>query len=651
MFGGSIKKANRDVVALPKVLVRDTLLNFHDHPFSAHLRVEKTYKKISESTIGREWTCVTTKYAIARACKHADSKTTVSYLLEVISQFGAIEEIHSDRGLRFTAKIVKDLLQSLDIKNTNSVAYRPDVEPEILIELEKLREIKDDIPGCLLAQNLKNKKGYVIHKKGILFEEGERVLVKTESKEVNSKCVEFKAINKQVLEKIRKDKNTLEQYLATDENSRRKRNSYFGVIGKIQKTLFRVLTEEEGKEFSSKIKELEDKQLRIMIIKKEQAIVLKNTVNNVSQTLADFQNFRNTVGEKISNISIELQKQSTGLRTFQIEEVILKYATTINTLVTQLSIETDILLNAMISAHKGVISSHLIHPSVLLEQLTRIKNILPVNVNLPLDININNFFEFVKISQKLVFRLYRIINLPVQVEGNNFVFLQNTADYIIIDSNKQYYAFLSQDQLNQCKGGKHGYLCELTIPILTNINDCEFLIFTQSEVPKTCQVKVVRIFREILHKLSQTNTWLYATREPKKLVINCQEKLSEIIIERTGLLKLDPQCKIHTKNTVIFATQCKNKNVTTDFIPTFNLPDQIQLNLRDNVKMWNYSITNENVPQYFSDLKDSAKALETIDQEITENLKTNSQKQANLTHSFNIGSIGIIIIITIVWKL
>ncbi|KAF0703802.1 Uncharacterized protein FWK35_00034789, partial [Aphis craccivora] len=48
LYKGSIKNASRDVVVLPKVLVRDTLLNFHDHPFSTHLGVEKTYKKISE---------------------------------------------------------------------------------------------------------------------------------------------------------------------------------------------------------------------------------------------------------------------------------------------------------------------------------------------------------------------------------------------------------------------------------------------------------------------------------------------------------------------------------------------------------------------------------------------------------------------------
>lgn len=94
--------------------------------------------------------------------------------------------------------------------------------------------------------------------------------------------------------------------------------------------------------------------------------------------------------------------------------------------------------------------------------------------------------------EKLIFRLYRIINLPVQIERNNFISIQNTADYIIIDNNKQYYALLPQIQLDQCKGGKHGYMCGLTIPILTGTDDCEFLMFTQGGVSKTCQIKVVK---------------------------------------------------------------------------------------------------------------------------------------------------------------
>lgn len=70
-------------------------------------------------------TCATTKYALAEACKKADGKTTVKFLLHIISQYGEISEVHSDRGFHFTNKLVSDLLSSLGIKNTFSIAYRP----------------------------------------------------------------------------------------------------------------------------------------------------------------------------------------------------------------------------------------------------------------------------------------------------------------------------------------------------------------------------------------------------------------------------------------------------------------------------------------------------------------------------------------------
>jgi len=35
-------------------------------------------------------TCATTKYAIEKAYKHADSKSTVAFLIDVILQFGTI---------------------------------------------------------------------------------------------------------------------------------------------------------------------------------------------------------------------------------------------------------------------------------------------------------------------------------------------------------------------------------------------------------------------------------------------------------------------------------------------------------------------------------------------------------------------------------
>lgn len=187
-FNYIINNKTFKLITLPKSLRQETLYNYHDHPLSAHLGVEKTYKKIlqryywpsiykdtrkyvtsclscqlrkvdhtpaygqmltspqvtgtpferfvidyigpiSPTSNGHAYilvgTCSTTKYAIAKSCKNADGKTTVTFLLEVIAKYGAIGEIHSDRGLHFQNKNVKDLLNILNIKNTFSIAYRP----------------------------------------------------------------------------------------------------------------------------------------------------------------------------------------------------------------------------------------------------------------------------------------------------------------------------------------------------------------------------------------------------------------------------------------------------------------------------------------------------------------------------------------------
>lgn len=177
MYKHMSKGNTTHLIALPNCRKNEILCNFHDHPFAAHLGVDKTYKKIVEryfwptlykdirtfvtsclscqkrkadktaayghmltspKITGRPFerftidyigpinppsngysyilvgTCATTKYAIAKAYKHADSKSTVAFLIDIILQFGAIGEIHSDRGLYFTNKLVKDLLKALN---------------------------------------------------------------------------------------------------------------------------------------------------------------------------------------------------------------------------------------------------------------------------------------------------------------------------------------------------------------------------------------------------------------------------------------------------------------------------------------------------------------------------------------------------------
>lgn len=41
--------------------------------------------------------------------------------------------------------------------------------------------------------------------------------------------------------------------------------------------------------------------------------------------------------------------------------------------------------------------------------------------------------------ENLNFNLYHIISLPVHINKNNFIFIQSSAEYLVVENNKQYY--------------------------------------------------------------------------------------------------------------------------------------------------------------------------------------------------------------------
>jgi len=150
MYKHETNEQTINLIAIPEKRINEILYNFHDHPFAGHLGIDKTYKKIMEryfwptiykdvrkyvssclncqkrkadktptyghmqtspkisgrlferftidfigpislSSNGCSYiligTCATTKYAVAKSYKKADGKTTVNFLIDIISQY------------------------------------------------------------------------------------------------------------------------------------------------------------------------------------------------------------------------------------------------------------------------------------------------------------------------------------------------------------------------------------------------------------------------------------------------------------------------------------------------------------------------------------------------------------------------------------
>jgi len=135
----------------------------------------------------------------------------------------------------------------------------------------------------------------------------------------------------------------------------------------------------------------------------------------------------------INKINFEISNQKEELKILNIKEYIMLHNSVYSDLINQFSKDTSILLNKVITAHRGQINPQILKPDELLDHFKDVKANLPSNLNISMEINIKNYFDFMKIIElnicyqnhliiysinvplieNLNFNLYCIISLPV----------------------------------------------------------------------------------------------------------------------------------------------------------------------------------------------------------------------------------------------
>lgn len=92
-------------------------------------------------------------------------------------------------------------------------------------------------------------------------------------------------------------------------------------------------------------------------------------------------------------------------------------------LINQFSKETSILLNTVITAHRKHINPQILKPNELLDHFKNAKANVPSSPNMPMEINIKNYFDFRKIIElNICYQNHLIIysiNVPL-IENLNF---------------------------------------------------------------------------------------------------------------------------------------------------------------------------------------------------------------------------------------
>jgi hypothetical protein len=270
--------------------------------------------------------------------------------------------------------------------------------------------------------------------------------------------------------------------------------------------------------------------------------------------------------------------------------VILAYSQA-NLLLTQFAYETNTIFQIVQAAKIGQIHPTLLNQDQLLSQFKDVKLNLPSGTDLPLELDIANANDILKLSEiaiyhagnNLVFKigipliyqhiltLYHLLPKPV-CKINNCVYIKPSFNYVAISKSKDLYTTYDHFDRLQCNYIQNCLLCPEIHPLHPRSTrpNCEISLFQDpKEVPDTCEIMHVQIATSLFHKLKNKNAWLYTTMG-ETIFVTCEndQQSTSLPLERVGILTLNDTCKAYATRDILIPGEVKDDTEYPDFIPS-----------------------------------------------------------------------------------
>jgi hypothetical protein len=230
--------------------------------------------------------------------------------------------------------------------------------------------------------------------------------------------------------------------------------------------------------------------------------------------------------------------------------------------------EYDILIQSSLYARQGILQPQVLSPSHLLNILKNSHESFPRDLQVPLtlsDANLYQLFNIIGVEAYMVntnlvyvvkvplathylYNGYKILPFPVKVQGttNKFTFIHPEKEYIVIDTTKQFYARLHQEDFISCRQMSNNKLvCKQNFPlqIIHSHSHCGALVLqTIRSVPDSCKQRVLEL-KETLWAPLRDNSCIFIAPAPEQLTVMCLgQNLMNMEIKESGILTFLADC-------------------------------------------------------------------------------------------------------------
>lgn len=368
-----------------------------------------------------------------------------------------------------------------------------------------------------------------------------------------------------ILKDIEEEAN-LAQSGKTRKTRRQKRMTPLGFVGMASRFLFGTLDKDDLKDLNSRIDEAFKTERKLAALTKDKIHLLQLDTIKLQNDVSTMRTFVESLAQELHSSNLFLQtiirfQNTLHLIELQVSEYS-KYYHKMADIITKAKygeLHPDALTDADLRKMIADIGEE--HPDyefpvlerhISAEKLSHVSNTklayekdrFIIEINVPLIDQYNT-------------QIFRIHPILVPQKENTSASILVRHEIIAIGHNKQFYTFLTESELNDCKIGRHHKICPGHAPFKSTQKNlaCEYRILTElnQDSLQNCPLLLKSSQENIYVKLKSKKAWLYSVKNIAQVEIRCPEedKFSTFNIKGTGILRLNPGCSAIENETTL----------------------------------------------------------------------------------------------------
>jgi len=366
------------------------------------------------------------------------------------------------------------------------------------------------------------------------------------------------------------------------------RRGLINAIGMISKTLFGTMDADDAQVINEQLDLLRNDQNTIQHAVKNQLKVLEATIGHTDRLEKTLTYNENLLTNTTRRMGTQLAKSAQ-------REDIIEHLLIMTTIMSDLTQDVENSIDFLTNTASGLITTRLLPLEKIIKELKEAATHLTKGLHFPFKIQmenwrtiqkhmtINAYFDRPTIYTTLKFPIiayptYKIvkpISIPIHDCKNIFTFIRINKPLLAVDKENHNYIVLNEQELDKCTQDTTTFTCNQNFPVyhVKASAPCEVQIYVNALGQfQNCERRHVLSNTTLWIKLTEAQSWVYSTLESQKITIQCSNKIEDkIIINGTGRIKVNGNCKLATPDVTLTTQQQINTRYIHTHLPEFNL--------------------------------------------------------------------------------